>query len=238
MTATVPVTTKVELGAGPASSTSTSSTTTVESSGPRPSTAGTDAPTTTRDAVSPATTIAPPNSSPVSSAPATTVAAPSTACQSLWVDLDGNGKQDAGEDALASVTVELTDPGLDGAFGNADDVKVTATTDATGQYCVTMAQGVYRMRIISGLPAKYSVLAKQSFKVQVKGLEISRAADGATFGAEGSSAAAAPSGAPVDNLPFTGSQSSRQIVLALAALAFGVSLFLVTRRRGRHKRQM
>ncbi|MEY2839837.1 MAG: hypothetical protein RJB60_2136, partial [Pseudomonadota bacterium] len=42
--------------------------------------------------------------------------------------------QDAGEGGLACVSVKLTGAGLDGVWGNADDVCLTTTTDACGYY--------------------------------------------------------------------------------------------------------
>ncbi|MBW8011625.1 MAG: hypothetical protein FVQ83_10360, partial [Chloroflexi bacterium] len=53
----------------------------------------------------------------------------------VWDDLDADGIQDIGEPGLVNVTVELYDPGIDGAIGGGDDILVdTTTTDASGIY--------------------------------------------------------------------------------------------------------
>ena len=53
----------------------------------------------------------------------------------VWLDSDGDGIQDGAETGLGGVTVELYDPGPDGAVGGGDDVLVdTATTDSNGNY--------------------------------------------------------------------------------------------------------
>ncbi len=49
----------------------------------------------------------------------------------VWDDANGNGIQDAGEAGIGAITVELWTPGVDGIFGNADDVKVATATTAT-----------------------------------------------------------------------------------------------------------
>lgn len=147
------------------------------------------------------------------------------------MDWNGDGKRDANEELLTGVTVKLQSPGFDGVAGSADDLIATATTDANGQYCVTLPEGVYEMSVVTGLPPKFAALGKGTLKVQVKGVQISRAPKGAAVGP----ANASPS-TPVDNLPFTGSQSGQQIAMALIVLAFGFGLFTVSRRRSRHAR--
>ena len=189
-----------------------------------------------------------PTSSTASPAPTTTAGAGhdlrttsnsasvlTTACQTLWVDLNGDGKKDANEDALSGVTVELTSPGPDAATGTADDVAAKATTDANGQYCLTIPAGIYGMRITGGLPAKYAVLGTQALKVQVKGIQISRAPANAKLGPITPTAADAPN-APIDALPLTGTDSGLQTSMAVLAMAIGVALFFVSRRRGLHSR--
>ena len=158
-----------------------------------------------------------------------------SACQTLWVDLNGDGKKDANEDALSGVTVALTSPGPDAATGTADDVAAKATTDANGQYCLTIPAGIYGMRITGGLPAKYAVLGTQALKVQVKGIQISRAPANAKLGPITPTPADAPN-APVDALPLTGTDSGLQTSMAALAMAIGVALFFVSRRRGLHSR--
>jgi fimbrial isopeptide formation D2 family protein len=52
----------------------------------------------------------------------------------VWYDADGNGVQGAGEPGIPGVTVTLLWSGPDGAFGGGDDVTLTTTTDANGNY--------------------------------------------------------------------------------------------------------
>ncbi|MEM9598638.1 MAG: SdrD B-like domain-containing protein, partial [Acidobacteriota bacterium] len=63
----------------------------------------------------------------------------------VWLDADGDGVQDGAETGLGGVTVELYDPGPDGAVGGGDDVLLaTAVTDANGNYAFTgLAPGIY-----------------------------------------------------------------------------------------------
>ncbi len=64
----------------------------------------------------------------------------------VWVDSNGNGIQDAGENGLANVTVTLY---------AADGTQVATTTDANGQYTFTnITPGDYYLRVI--LPAGYA----------------------------------------------------------------------------------
>ena len=55
----------------------------------------------------------------------------------LWLDADGNGRQDAGEAGLAGQTVTLIGGGADGVIGTADDTTATVSTDAEGNYRFT-----------------------------------------------------------------------------------------------------
>jgi hypothetical protein len=49
----------------------------------------------------------------------------------IWFDSNGNGQQDADEDGINNLIVELVSPGVDGIFGNGDDVVVATTTSST-----------------------------------------------------------------------------------------------------------
>ncbi len=202
-------------------------------------TEATTTPTTNTPTTTPTTTTTSPTTGPTTGhsikTTSNSVAALATACQTLWVDLNGDGKKDANEDALSGVTVALTSPGPDGATGTADDVAAMATTDANGQYCLTIPAGIYGMRITGGLPAKYAVLGTQALKVQVKGIQISRAPANAKLGPTTPTPADTPN-APVDTLPLTGTDSGLQTSMAVLAMAIGVALFFVSRRRGLHSR--
>ena len=53
----------------------------------------------------------------------------------VWNDVNGNGIQNAGEAAIANVTIELYSNGPDGIPGNGDDVLLgTTTTNASGEW--------------------------------------------------------------------------------------------------------
>jgi uncharacterized repeat protein (TIGR01451 family)/fimbrial isopeptide formation D2 family protein len=52
----------------------------------------------------------------------------------VWLDLNADGVEDAGEPGIAGVDVTLTWFGGDGGAGGGDDVVFTDTTDATGNY--------------------------------------------------------------------------------------------------------
>jgi Secretion system C-terminal sorting domain/SdrD B-like domain len=49
----------------------------------------------------------------------------------VWVDFGGNGLQDAGDFGINGITVELVSPGIDGVFGNSDDVVVATQVTST-----------------------------------------------------------------------------------------------------------
>ncbi len=64
----------------------------------------------------------------------------------VWLDVNGDGTQDAGEPGLAGVTVALQYAGDDGIFGNGDDFVFTTDTDAAGLYSFTkLPDGNYRV---------------------------------------------------------------------------------------------
>jgi protocatechuate 3,4-dioxygenase beta subunit len=75
----------------------------------------------------------------------------------VWFDANSNGVQDPNENPLAGITMELWGAGKDDAFGTSDDVAVAvATTDASGNYVFSSANGtntassVYNLPIIPG----------------------------------------------------------------------------------------
>ncbi len=65
----------------------------------------------------------------------------------LWFDGNGDGVQDVlNEPGLAEVEVTLNFAGQDGIFNNADDITLTDTTDANGNYQFdNLADGEYRI---------------------------------------------------------------------------------------------
>ncbi|UFU02188.1 carboxypeptidase regulatory-like domain-containing protein [Ruania suaedae] len=54
----------------------------------------------------------------------------------IWLDVNGNDQQDAGEPGVPGVTVTVASPGSDGVPGTADDLIITTVTDAEGRYLV------------------------------------------------------------------------------------------------------
>ena len=65
----------------------------------------------------------------------------------VWLDLNGDGTQGAGEPAVAGVTVNLLDKEsklVKDAGGN----PLTALTDATGKYQFTVLPGEYRVEFV------------------------------------------------------------------------------------------
>jgi large repetitive protein len=66
----------------------------------------------------------------------------------LWFDVDGDGVDDAGEPALAGVTVNLTWFGPDGTAGGGDDIVLSTTTDAGGLYLFDgLPAGTFRVAV-------------------------------------------------------------------------------------------
>ncbi|RCW71466.1 SdrD B-like domain-containing protein [Pseudorhodoferax soli] len=64
----------------------------------------------------------------------------------VWYDTDRDGIQDTGETGVVGTTVTLAGAGADGAFGTADDVSRTTTTNSTGNYLFSnLAAGQYRV---------------------------------------------------------------------------------------------
>jgi hypothetical protein len=59
----------------------------------------------------------------------------------IWLDVNGDGTQEAGDPGLPGIPVTVTSAGTDGVLGTTDDVSVSTTTDSAGHYSV------------SGLPA-------------------------------------------------------------------------------------
>jgi hypothetical protein len=77
----------------------------------------------------------------------------------VWIDADGDGKQDPGEAGLGGVTVTLTTAGPDGLFGTGDDVTAgTTATAADGGYIFDgLAANAYRVTVNSGTtPSGYT----------------------------------------------------------------------------------
>jgi uncharacterized repeat protein (TIGR01451 family) len=67
----------------------------------------------------------------------------------VWFDVDGDGVQDPTEPGVLGATVTLIEAGLDGIFGNADDIIIgTVLTDPNGNYIFDkLIPGNYRATI-------------------------------------------------------------------------------------------
>jgi len=71
----------------------------------------------------------------------------------VWLDLDTDGVQDAGEPGIPNATVMLTWAGVNGTFGDADDRAWTDVTDGSGAYRFDgLPAGDFRIDL-TGLPA-------------------------------------------------------------------------------------
>ncbi len=71
------------------------------------------------------------------------VVRPATIGNRVWLDEDGDGVQDAGEDGIANATVELVD--------GSNNVVATTRTGADGGYLFTdVTPGTYTVRVVSG----------------------------------------------------------------------------------------
>jgi len=71
----------------------------------------------------------------------------------VWWDIDADGGLDAGEPGVAGVTIDLTYAGLDGVFGNGDDLSFSTTTGAGGGYLFPdLPAGNYVVTVDAGVP--------------------------------------------------------------------------------------
>jgi protocatechuate 3,4-dioxygenase beta subunit len=70
----------------------------------------------------------------------------------VWFDVDGDGVQDTNEPPVNGAQVTLIEAGLDGIFGNGDDIVIgSTTTDPNGNYTFTnLIPGNYRATINPG----------------------------------------------------------------------------------------
>ncbi len=66
----------------------------------------------------------------------------------VWVDLNGDGVQDANEPGIPNATVNLTWYGQDGVLGGGDDATLTTVTDANGKYQFTdLPNGTFQVNV-------------------------------------------------------------------------------------------
>ena len=78
----------------------------------------------------------------------------------VWLDFNGNGRQDPDELGVRGATVQIFTAGNDGLFGTGDDVAgATRTTDANGNYIFDgLTPGAYVVRVVSDVGANYPIL--------------------------------------------------------------------------------
>jgi uncharacterized repeat protein (TIGR01451 family) len=135
---------------------------------------------------------------------------------SVWLDLDGDGVQDAAEDAFPGVSVELRWAGLDGVLGTGDDfVYRVMITDADGHYLFTeLPPGVYRVEV--DVPEGFVATTATSWTIT---LDPSEAWMDGDFGF----VAADPT------LPTTGAESDQAAAIGLLLLVIGALLVIGTR---------
>jgi len=147
----------------------------------------------------------------------------------LWVDRNGNGVQDPGEEPLAGVRVVLELAGPDGEFGTDDDVRRSLVTDGRGGYRFD--------RVPFGQPIRVAVdPATLPTNVREATYDLDGVLDNATII---TLSADRPSVALVDfgytttgRIPDTGSEPQRLVRIALLLLGAGVLLMAGKRRRG------
>ena len=78
----------------------------------------------------------------------------------VWLDFNGNGRQDPDELGVRGATVQLFTAGPDGLFDTADDLPgASRTTDANGNYMFDgLAPGAYVVKVVSDTGANFPIL--------------------------------------------------------------------------------
>jgi len=75
----------------------------------------------------------------------------------VWIDANGNGQQDAGENGMSGLTVTLTGGGADGLISTtADNTTVTATTGTDGAYLFSGLKPGVEYQVQFSKPSGYS----------------------------------------------------------------------------------
>ncbi len=155
----------------------------------------------------PSTSVAPTTKPTATPAATPTATGTRKVCSEVFVDTNGNGERDAGEPALAGVTINISGP-----------VNKTATSDANGKYCFSdLPDGDYKVTIVAGVPAEYGYLSEQVINVKVLGEQLENPT--AVF--------------RVSPLALTGSQPGRLVGFGLGMLLAGAVIVL----QGRRSRQ-
>jgi uncharacterized repeat protein (TIGR01451 family) len=78
----------------------------------------------------------------------------------VWLDFNGNGRQDPDELGVRGATVQIFTAGADGLFGTGDDQPgATRDTDANGNYMFdNLPAGAYVVRVVNDTGANYPIL--------------------------------------------------------------------------------
>ncbi|MEO0339840.1 MAG: SdrD B-like domain-containing protein, partial [Bacteroidota bacterium] len=77
----------------------------------------------------------------------------------VWIDSDGDGRQDPSEVGVSGVEITMTGAGPDGRFGTADDTTATTTTDENGFYIFDdLPPGSYVTEVTDDAGASHDVL--------------------------------------------------------------------------------
>jgi uncharacterized repeat protein (TIGR01451 family) len=106
----------------------------------------------------------------------------------IWIDSDGDGIQDADEVGVSGAEVTLYTAGPDNLFWTGDDVLVTTTTNASGNYIFdNLAAGAYAAEVTDDSGASHNIL---------NGTDYSPSGDPDHFAA---AAGTAPAGTAADN---------------------------------------
>jgi SdrD B-like domain len=157
----------------------------------------TAAPTTVAVTVAP-TTVA------VTVAPSTVATVPTKVTGVVFVDTNKDGIQNPGEKSLPNVTVEIRDP--------QGKVVGTTTTDSNGSFTQPVpTDGTYTVTIISGIPPEYSFLTDQQTTVKVLGTTAQQAVFRVIT-------------EEVSAVAFTGSDTSRNLLVAFGSILIGLAL--------------
>jgi SdrD B-like domain len=88
----------------------------------------------------------------------------------IWLDVNGDGIQDADEDlpgVPAGTTVTLRSPGIDGLYNTADDQTWTTTTNATGNYYFSTLSVADNRKPASWTAVGNTVLVGYNYRIEV-----------------------------------------------------------------------
>jgi hypothetical protein len=160
----------------------------------------TAAPATAAPTTVVSTTAAPTTVAPTTVAP---VAQPTKVTGVVFVDTNNDGVQNPGEKSLPNVIVEIRDP--------QGKLIGTVTTDSNGMFMQPVpTDGNYTVTIISGVPPEYTFLTNQQTTVKVLGTTSEQAVFRVNT--------------EVSAVAFTGSNPTRNLLVAFGAILLGVAL--------------